>query len=159
MAFDMFNRRAAQYGGSISVDRTSLTFPGLRAEAAFIPYIVTQMGLQYGQQISRVYGLNTARVVLVSGRPSGNATLQQIISPGGSLASFYRTYGDTCAAGKNAMAFSLQQGCDDNSVYAYQRFVAGTVIAQSLGLNVGADQGLVSNGTQLSFESLEYYDQ
>lgn len=159
MTFDMFNRRAAQYGGSVSVDRTALTFPGLRGAAAFIPYIVTSLGLQYGQQISRIFGLNTNRVVLVSGRPSGNATLQQVISPGGSLASFYKAYGDTCAAGRNSMSFALQQGCDDNSVFAYQRFVCGTTVAQSLALNVGADQGLVSNATQLSFESLEYYDQ
>jgi hypothetical protein len=116
------------------------------------------MGLQYSQQLSRIYGLNTSRVVLVAGRPSGNATLQQIISPGGSLASFYKAYGDICAAGKNTMAFSLQQGCDDNSLFAYQRFVCGTTIANTLGLNVGSDTGLINSQTALSFESLEYYD-
>lgn len=157
MALDMFNRQAAQYGGSISVDRTLLTFPGLTGQASFVPYIVTNMGLNYSQQVSRIYGLNQSRVVIVAGRPSGTGTLQQILSPDGSLADFYRTYGDICGAGKNAMAFALRQGCNDGR-NAYQRFICGTTIANALAVNVGSDSGLVSNATQLSFESMEYQE-
>ena len=53
MAQDILNRRLAQYGGSFSLDDTLLTFPGLLNAAAFLPYIIRQLGINYGQPVTR----------------------------------------------------------------------------------------------------------
>ena len=155
---DMLNRKLTESGGSMSVDDTLLTFPGLAGRAAFIPYIVTQLGINYAQQISRIYGLNMSKVFLVSGRAQGNATLQQILSPGGSLKNFYETYGDVCNAARNLLSFSVRQGCGTQT-FGVQRFTAGTCLANTLAIQVGSQDGVVNNSTQISFESLQYAEQ
>lgn len=156
MATDMLNRRLAEYGGSFSTDDILLTFPGLQNAAAFVPFIISQLGINYGQQISRIYGLNLSKVFLVSGRAQGNAALQQILAPQGNLNTFYQTYGDACNANKNVMQFSLRTGCGQGASGFAQRFLAGMCLANQLAINTAAEQGVVNNSTQISFESLEY---
>lgn len=154
---DLLGRRLAELGGSLSVDDTILTFPGLQGQAAFIPYIVTQLGINYGQQVSRIYGLNMSKVFLVSGRAAGNAALQQILAPQGSLRTFYSTYGNVCNAARNILSFAIRQGCG-NQFFGIQRFVAGTCVANQLAVNVGSQDGVVNNSTQITYESLQYFE-
>lgn len=152
---DLLGRKVAESGGSFSVDDLLLTFPNLPNAAAFIPFIITQLAISYGQQVSRIYGMNLSKVFMVSGRASGNAALQQILSPQGDLATFYRTYGDVCNARGNVMSFALRTGCDGQFI-STQRFTAGTCVAGQLAINSGSEDGVVNNSTQITFESLEY---
>lgn len=152
---DIYNRRLAEFGGSFSVDDLLLTFPGLPNVAAFLPYIVRQMGINYGQPISRFYGLNLSKVFLVAGRAQGTATIQQVLAPQGNLGTFFQTFGSVCKADQNVMQFSIKNGCRTGFNGA-QRFLASMCVASQLSINTSSDDPVVSNAAQLSFESLEY---
>jgi hypothetical protein len=154
---DILGRKLASHGGSFSVDDSLLTFPNLPDVAAFIPFIITQLGIQYSQSVSRIYGLNLSKVFLVSGRAAGVAALQQVIAPQGNLRSFYETYGNVCNGRGNVMNFALRTGCNGQFQSA-QRFSAGTCIANQLGFNTGSEDGIVNNSTQITFESLQYLE-
>ncbi len=155
MAQDILNRRLAQYGGSFSLDDTLLTFPGLLNAAAFLPYIIRQLGINYGQPVTRFYGLNQAKVFLVAGRAAGQATIQQVLAPQGNLGTFFSTFGNVCSAPQNIMQFSIRSGCLTSFTGA-QRFIASMCVATQLSINTSADDPSVNNSAQLTFESLEY---
>lgn len=152
---DLFSRRLSESGGSFSVDDSLLTFPGLPGSAAFIPFIIQNLGLQYGQTISRLYGLNLSKVFLVAGRAQGNAAMQQVLAPQGDLKTFYETYGNVCNARQNVMSLALRSGCTAQTI-SNQRFTCGTCVATQLAVNATSETGVVNNSTQISFESLEY---
>ncbi len=157
---DILGRRLAEHGGSLSIDDVLLTFPGLDNQAAFIPFIITNLNLSYGQQISRFYGLNLNKVFLVSGRAQGNAAMQQVISPQGNMKSFYETYGNVCNAQQNVLQFSMRSGCSNstsgNTTSSLQRFLAGLCIANQLSVSTTSDNPALNNSAGISFESLEY---
>lgn len=154
---DIYNRKLAEHGGSFSVDDTMLTFPNIPGQAAFVPFIVTQVGLNYAQQVSRIYGMNMNKVFLVSGRAQGSGSMQQILAPQADLADFYQTYGNVCNADKNVLQFALRSGCGAGAVNAnVQRFLASLCIVSQLGISSQAEQGYVSNTAQFSYEGLEY---
>ena len=152
---DILSRKLAEYGGSFSLDDTLLTFPGLGSSVAFLPYIIRQMGINYGQPVSRFYGLNLSKVFLVAGRAQGSATIQQVLAPQGNLGSFFSTFGNVCNAAKNVMQFSIKNGCNTNFAGA-QRFLASMCVATQLAITTSADDPVVNNSAQLTFESLEY---
>ncbi len=156
MATDILGRRLAEFAGGFSTDDTLLTFPNLQGNAAYVPYLISQLGMQYGQQVSRIYSLNRSKVALASGRPQGNASLQQVLTPDGSMKQFYSTYGNVCNAAANQLQFELKSGCEASKAIGTQRFTCGLAVANQLALNVGAQDGLVNNNVTLSFESLAY---
>ena len=159
MANDILGRKLTGYAGSFALDDALLTFPNLKDMAGFVPYIVTQMQAQYAQQISRFYGINRAAVLLAAGRPSGNASLNQILAPDGSLGTFYSTYGDVCNAKNNVLQFSLGSGCGDNSSSNSNQkkvFRASIAVIEQLGLSADAQTAVINNSFTMTFQSLEY---
>lgn len=158
MATDVLGRRLAQYGGSFSVDDALLTFPNLPGAAAFVPYIVTQLGIQYQQAISRFYGLNRNAVFLVAGRSQGQSSLQQILAPKGSISSFFSTYGNVCRASENLMQFSLSTGCSGGptgQTSSKTILKASTCVVNQLAFSSDAESATINNNFAMSFESLE----
>lgn len=155
MATDVLGRALTKYGGSFSIDDALLTFPNLSGKAAFVPSIITQLGLQYQQAISRFYGINRNQVYLVAGRTAGNATLQQILSPDGRLATFYSVYGNVCKAKSNILQFSLNTGCDSDQIVK-TILKAGMCVVQQLAFSNDAETATVGNNFAMSYESLEY---
>lgn len=157
MSTDIMGRQLTQYGGSYSVDNSLLTFPNLPGEAAHVPYIVLNIGIQYGQQISRFYGFNSNRVFLVAGRSQGSGTISQILAPQGSFKTFHQVYGDVCKAKGNLLQFSLQQGClEDGNGLQVNRFQCGMVVINSTSINGESESAVVNNSVNMSFETLEY---
>ena len=149
-------RQLTQYGGSYSVDNSLLTFPNLPGQAAHVPYIVLNIGIQYGQQISRFYGFNCNRVFLVAGRSQGSGAISQILAPQSSFKTFHEIYGDVCKAKGNLLQFSLQQGCHDDANLQVNRFQCGMVVINSTSINCESESAVVNNSVNMSFETLEY---
>lgn len=152
---DLLDRQLSKYGGSFSVDDLLLTFPNIAGQAAFLPFIISQISLNYGQQIGRFYGMNLNKVFLVSGRPQGNGTMQQILAPQANLGDFYRVYGNVCNADRNVLQFSLRNGCGDQQS-SVQRFLASLCVVSQTSISGTSDQGVVSNNAQFTYEGLEY---
>lgn len=155
MANDILGRKLTGFAGSFALDDALLTFPNLPDQASFVPYIVTQMQAQYAQQISRFYGINRAAVLLAAGRPSGNANLNQILAPDGSLGTFYSVYGNVCNAEKNVLQFSLGSGCGGSGV-GKKVFRASICVIEQLGLSADAQTAVINNSFAMTFQSLEY---
>ena len=158
MANDVLGRSLSEYGGSFSIDDALLTFPNLTGQAAFVPYIVTQLGLQYQQAISRFYGINRNQVFLVAGRTTGNASMQQILAPGKGLATFYQTYGNVCKAKGNVLQFSLNTGCGDEQLVK-TILKAGMCVVQQISFSNESETATVGSTFGMSYESLEYTEQ
>lgn len=156
MANDMLGRRLGRYAGSFSTDDTQLTFPNLPEEAGYLPYLVTSLGVQYQQQVSRIYSLNDGNIALAAGRPQGNVQMQQVLSPLGSFESFYETYGKVCNAKGNVLQFDLNSSCDDAAEFSSQSFSCSMATVVQFGMNVAAQDGIVNNNVALQFESLSY---
>lgn len=152
---DILGRKLTGFAGSFALDDALLTFPNLPDVAGFIPYIVTQLQAQYAQQITRLYGINKASVLLAAGRPQGNGSLNQILAPDGNLSSFYKTYGDVCNAAQNLLQFTLKNGCGGRAS-ATNRFTMGTVVIEQLGIAADAQSSVVNNSFSVSYQSLQY---
>lgn len=155
MPQDIMGRELTKYGGSYSVDQSLLTFPNLPGDAAYVPYIVLNLGLQYGQQISRFYGFNSNRVFLVAGRSQGSGTMSQILAPQGSFQTFHRVYGNVCNAKGNLLQFQLAIGCTDET-RSVNRFQCGMTVVNSTSINGESESAVVNNSINMSFESFEY---
>jgi hypothetical protein len=159
MANDMLGRRLGRYAGSFSTDDTQLTFPNLPNEAGYLPYLVTNVGVQYQQQVSRIYSLNDGNIALAAGRPQGNAQLQQVLSPLGSFQAFYSTYGKVCNAKGNTLQFDINASCDETTAFAHQAFTRAMATIVQFGVNVAAQDGIINNNIAIQFESLAYTNQ
>lgn len=155
---DVLGRTLSKFGGSFSVDDATLTFPNLTDRAAFVPFVVTQLGLSYQQQISRFYGLNRSEVFLVAGRAQGQANLAQILSPQGALSEFFKTYGDVCKADGNDLAFNLADGCNGANAVTSNgqstKFTAKTCVINQLAFNTESESAVVNNNFSMTYESL-----
>lgn len=157
---DILGRKLSQYGGSFSVDDAQLTFPNIPGRVAFVPFVVTNMGLTYGQQLSRFYGLNRSEVFLVAGRAQGQAQLSQILSPQGALESFFETYGDVCKAEGNDLQFRLGGGCNDGGQGNQETlFNCGMCVLTQTQFGTDSESAVVNNSFGMSFENLEFQQQ
>ena len=155
---DILGRQLTNYGGSFSSDDALATFPNLPGAAAYMPAILLQIGMQYQQQISRFYGLNRNAVFLVGGRTNGAANMSQILVPGNSQADFFSVYGNVCRAKGNLIRLSLKTGCQTDGSQKTVDLTAGMCIINSISLQTESETATVSNGYQMSYESLEYVE-
>lgn len=155
MSNDILGRQLTKFGGSYSVDNSLLTFPNLQGDSAYVPAIVLNLGIQYGQQISRFYGFNSNRVFLVAGRSQGSGAISQILAPQGAFKAFHQVYGDVCKAKGNLLQFQLATGCADETRQV-NRFQCGMVVINSTSINGESESAVVNNSVNMTFETFEY---
>jgi len=77
MPADIFGRSNTKLGGAMSSDATRVTFAGLTGTGL----LLQSLSINYSQQISRLYALDTPDTYFVAGRTDGNMKAAQVIGP------------------------------------------------------------------------------
>lgn len=161
---DIFNRNTNVFGGSFSADSAKLTFPALQnaagaAVGADMGLLVQQLGVNYTQQVARLYEVGQPAIYYVGGRTSGTINLDRVVGPRAINEQFYRTYGDVCRARQNMLRFSFQSGCGEDAAANVFREVAYQChfcVITGISANVRAQDMIINEGLQIMFSSLLY---
>ncbi len=150
----VFTRNQYTLTDSFSADSAMLTFSG-----GVSPALVQNINFNYSQNITRLYEVGgpgagqKQRTYYVGGRTQGQAGIARVIGPRTSMAAFYRTYGDVCAAKRNSIEIAFVAGCDGGGLGAYT--LLGVVIT-NIGFAVQAMDMVFNENSGLQFVDLDY---
>lgn len=100
---DVFGRNVV-YGGSMTAEATRVGISGVNEGL-----IVQQMEIQYQQQISRLYALESGKIYFVAGQTEGRARMQHVVGPTGLAVGFYAAAGNVCSP--QNLTVSMGSGC------------------------------------------------
>jgi hypothetical protein len=155
---DIYNRNTDQYGGSFAADQGKLVFPALAGgQGADAGLLVQNMGVNYTQQVTRLFEIGSPNIYYVGGRTSGQANIARVVGPRKIAGEFYKTYGDVCKARTNTLHFSLTTGCDGDQVGTSRAsYTAHFVVITTIGLTVTAADMLINEQLQMMFSSFLY---
>jgi len=151
---DIFNR-TTEYGGGMSADATKLTFAqGTNNTNAIAGFIVQQLQIQYGQEVSRLYALEDGKVYFVAGPTNGSMSVNHILGPKGLLTSFWETYGDVCAEG-TAINLDFFTGCGSENSAVTGSIKITRPVLKSINITANAGNMQIASGLEMMFVSLE----
>jgi hypothetical protein len=145
MATDIFGRESAGYGGAFSSSKATLTFTKSEANAL----LVTQAQLSYGQQLSRIFELQSDKAYFVVGRTQGRGSLGTVIGPKPVSTAFYKSIGDPCKP--ETLHFNFSSGsCSGGKASR----IAHGVVVENLGFSVSAQDMLINEQVAFQFSML-----
>lgn len=150
----VFTRNQYKLEDSFSADSAMLTFTG-----GVDPALIQNINFNYSQNVTRLYEVGGSgagkkqRTYYVGGRTQGQAGIARVVGPKTSMANFYKTYGDVCAAKNNSIEVSFQAGCAAGGQGAYT--LAGVVIT-NIGFAVQAMDMVFNENSALQFVDLDY---
>mgnify|MGYP003640476220 CR=1 FL=1 len=160
----VFTEAAPQLKGVWSSNRAGLTGGG------GLPLgVVTNVSINFNQQISRMFDLNTegrtgaanaagvkkANMYYIGGRAEGQATFGRLIGPGPSGCSFYTGYGDICAIGTNSLVLTFKgSGNMDCSGQSSKYTLTGPILV-GVGITQNAQDTMINENAQFMFADME----
>ena len=162
---EIFKNTQLKLNGAFTADR------GIITSQQGLPGVMMQtFGLQYQQNVSRIYDLGvageTANVYIIGGRSQGMLNVGHIVGPKLAMKKYYQNFSDLCQADKNDITVGLSKAdCLGNGLGgAIQQALGGKRISytakfcvlQNVALNVSAQDMLINQQSQLSFSNLEY---
>jgi hypothetical protein len=162
---DVFARRELNFNGAFTADT------GLISGGTLTGVLMQSIGLNYQQQISRIYDLGTAgaqaNVYYIGGRSSGNMNVAHVVGPALALQAYYTSFSDVCQAGSNNIAVNLSrsacgapaaQGTTLNGgvATATVSYKAKYCVLVGIGMNVGAQDLVIQESSNLTFANLEF---
>lgn len=166
---DVFNRETSQFRGSFSADGSRLTFPnvlGFNGQfAGDFGLLVQQLGVNYQQQVTRLYEVGSPAIYYIGGRTAGDFSMNRVVGPRSLQQVFYQKYGDLCQAAQNDLAFSATAGCGTSNALGGGIAVAASgsaafrarfCVITSLGLRVNAADSIIAEQLNMMFSSLDY---
>ena len=172
MAESVFQGSAVKAAGSMSGNKGGIT-----GELGATLGIVTNVQIQFQQQISRIFDLNRANetdedsgiMYFVGGRATGNMTIGRIIGPNASskteakVCEFYHKYGNICDLQTAvSITFSGQgvskttgnsEGICDNS--RDTTFTMVTPMITNMGISQNSQDTMVTENLQFQFADLQ----
>lgn len=125
--------------------------------------VVSQVQINYSQNVSRIFDLNRGGIAAggkvpmyyVGGRSEGRATLGRIIGPKGSGCAFYTKYGDLCNIQPNLQLTFQGSGQGLNCGGASSTYTMTRPIAISVGISQNAQDTIINENVQFMFADLE----
>jgi hypothetical protein len=111
------------------------------------------LGMNYTQQVSRLFELSSSNIYYVGGRTMGNANTNRVAGPRRMTLEFYKTYGDVCNAKTNTLHMSAQAGCNAASL-SRQSYSAHFVVLTSMTVQVAAADAIINEALQFIYSSL-----
>jgi hypothetical protein len=144
VAYDIFGRVPADYGGSFAADAAFVAFslgPGVEGGVGML---TQQISFSYTQQISLVYEIGSRSVFYVAGRAKGEGQIARILGPRPVLPAFYAAYGNICRANQNTLLFQVVSGCNNpGDVGAGLAFALIGVVIPSITISVQSPQEMM----------------
>lgn len=164
MPNELFSRTEVDFGGGFHAQ-----FGLIAPNGHLTGMLMQNLGVQYGQNVTRLYEIGTAnkptRVYYVTGRAQGNLTAAHVVGPGISLKGFYKQFSDPCNARKNQLTIDLTaNSCADvDPIQKAQkaggfRYNMKFCVLMSVGMNVSSQDLLIGENSNLMFTGLELAD-
>lgn len=152
---DIWNRQSSQFGGAISADACQLTFTGGHAGL-----LVQNMGINYAQQIRRIWEIGSRKTYFIAGRPAGNLTIARIVGPVPLSSAFLSRFGDVCNAADNVIKISGASGCSTKDGYSGQYDLTMTsVVLDAVAYGITMADMVLNQTLRGSFSSLKASEQ
>lgn len=155
---DVFGRETT-FGAAISSDGTVVTFDDFR-----VGLLVQQLGLNYAQQITRIFELSSNRQYYVIGRPQGTMNMNRVVGPQQVTTQFINKFGQACNASNNTVTLTAKAGCLAAATTGQQpvgefanggiNYNAQNVVLTQLSLSVASQDMLINEAFQAMFVGL-----
>lgn len=141
---DVFGRNV-QYGGSMTAESTRVGISGVDEGL-----IVQQMEIQYQQQVSRLYALESGKIYFVAGQTEGRARMQHVVGPQGLALGFYTTAGNVCTP--QNLVISMGSGCHGNTERG--KVTLNNSVLSGVSFQASAENMIIFGGAEAMFVSL-----
>lgn len=146
---DVFNRTIA-LGGVMSADATLMTFSG---QLDKVGLIIQQVEIQYQQNISRLFALESGKVYFVAGPTQGTFGATHVVGPEGIQSDFYSAYGDVCAMQKE-FRITANAGCGVASRAKKGAVILSHPVISSVNVRAQADNMIIYSGFSATFTEM-----
>jgi hypothetical protein len=148
---DIYNRTGTEVAGAFSADGAQVVLSGISASE---PIVAVSLGLNYNQQITRLYSLLKAGTYYVAGRTRGNVNFGDVVGPAAVSAEFFNKYGNACQASQNALGINLSSGCGTSRGAALNFTVKGVVI-ENVGWTMSSQDMVINERIDAMFSGLD----
>jgi hypothetical protein len=146
---DIFGRTSPTLNGVFAADLVKVTLSN-----GLTTTLMQSLGMNYNQQISKFYEIGGSNMYYVGGRTSGAMNIGRIVGPGATIQQIYTSFGNVCNAKTNTLQFSAQGATCDSGSQTLD-YTCRYCVLQGIGLNVEANNVVISEQEQLMFGSLE----
>lgn len=146
---DVFGRKEEGFGGAFDSSAATMSIGAIK------DLLVTNVSVQYQQQLNRVFDIQTDATYYVIGRTQGNGTLGTVIGPKGAQNAGVADLGDVCNP-KSILFNFAGAGCGpnrDESKATYKRTLTNVTL-QSVGFTVQAADMLINENLGIQFGQL-----
>ena len=157
MGKSVFKEASPHLKGVFSSNRAGVTSPSGMALG-----VVTNVQINFSQQISRIYDLNRknkvgkkAPMYYVGGRAEGRATFGRLIGPGKTGCGFYTKYGDICKAETNNISLKFRGSGQMNCKGKDVTYTLTSPICISVGISINAQDTMINENAQFMFADME----
>ena len=155
---DIFNREQ-KVGGTfdpLTSDGLALTFGSIQGQGL----LVENLGLNYNQDLQRLYELGSSAVYFIAGRPAGDFTIGKLAAPKDIESGFMKTYGDPCATGTSDIKLTASNkwctfGGGGPTTTSKVEYTLKRALITSIGMTVAAKDMLIGQNIRGMFVSLE----
>jgi hypothetical protein len=164
MATDVYGRQDDILGGVMSADMVSVAFAAQQgagsSNLAEAGMLMQALQLQYSQQFTMLFELNSSKVFYVTGRPSGQAVANRIVGVKAIQRAFYTRFGNVCNARGNTMRFASKAGavCDAGDGQAAEGpaldYLTKYNILTAMSISVESQRMLIGENLTLAFGSM-----
>ena len=133
---------------------------------AFHLGVVTNIQINFSQQVSRMYDLNKdnfvaaagglkAAMYYIGGRAEGRATFGRLIGPGKTGCDFYAAFGDICAINGNNLVLTFEGSGNMDCSGAKASYTLSSPILISVGITQNAQDTMINENAQFMFADME----
>lgn len=160
---DVFSRAGQDFGGAIAADAAQATFSSAGGGlGGSVGMLVQQLGINYQQQVTRIFEIGTESTYYVVGRTQGQVDLARVLGPRAVQLAFYTKFGNACNAATNNINFMADTGCPgaagsggsgfSNGTYSFTVMYA--VIIQ-LGITINSQDMIINEKVGMMFAALD----
>jgi hypothetical protein len=156
---DVYGRSGQDFGGAVSADAAKIVFAAPDLGGGGVGMLVQQLGLNYQQQVTRVFEVGSDKTFYIVGRTQGQVSMSRILGPRPVQLGFYTKFGNACNASTNNINFVADTGCNNssgstsftNGTYAFT--IKFAIIIQ-LGITVQAQDMVINEQVGMMFAAL-----
>ncbi len=146
-------RNAQTHKGSFKRDGLSVVIAGQPVAGL----LMQQIGFNFAQQVSMMYELGSNFVYTIVGNAQGQASIANVLGPGGLQARLLGSYGDACNPKDLTLEASARQ-CQTGAPTTGQRYNMKRAFSNSIGGNIDVNDNLMRQSLQLQYFDLDVGD-
>ena len=151
MANDVFGRDVSQagFGGAFSAAGATMVIDEIA------DLLVTNVTVQYQQQVNRIFDVQSDKTYYVVGRVQGNGSLGTVVGPKGAGDASLEKLGNPCNRSKLLFSFTGSRCGGDGAVSSLKRArQLHDVVLQSIGFTIQAQDMVINENLGIQFGRL-----